>query len=370
MCTGLTIHEAAKLLIEEARRFLEQDLGFQNVQWNNLNASSTNEPINTSTKLQQIETSPLQQKQQANEAIPESVQMFEIRKRKSDEMILPTSNIPNNNLSATSRRKSRRIQNLKQTSPEQIKTHSIRKSDRLIRSNSNAMDSEKENKIENPIKLKIIDTSECDSIGSLNTSSKTTSDSMNASHILSITKNTLLTPSANLSRVQIVNVSGNEELFEKFAIELRLARRIGFSVAVGKKGYKTAPSNIGGNLLINQLTDNGEDKTDTVNCAFDNDLWYLAGIAMCLDDITGEVIFYMNLQDNHVQLKRRIQLLDELLGRSNVTLKMYEAREQSKIILQALPHLHRIGCQLEDPRIANWLLQPDDADASLLDMVH
>lgn len=302
----------------------------------------------------------------ANDQIQESEPMFpstDVRKRKSDEMIIP---ITPNYASSNGRRKSPRFQNVPvdAASTKKIQTranNSLRKSQRLCNNG-------KENHCENPIKNHIIDTSECDSIGLLSSSTKT--DPMNASHILSVTANDLVTTtqSANLSRIQVVNISGDETLFEKFSIQMRLACRIGFSMAVGKTGNdQQPPSRIGANLLINQFVDNRSE--DACNCAFDNGLWHLAGIAFCLDDDAAEVIFYMNFQNDQVPLDRCIKLLDELFGRHDVTLKMYDARDQSKIMMQAIPQLRRIACQLEDPRIANWLLHPDEGEANLLNMV-
>lgn len=220
---------------------------------------------------------------------------------------------------------------------------------------------------ENPMQNLLIDADDFDSIGFSDAQSQ--SSKLHDSHILSIDKDSD-TPAASLTQLKIINVCGNSGLFEGFCTELRRTNTVGLAVAVGSHILENPQSVIGANLLINQIT-GSLSSNGKRNCTFNGDLLYVAGISFCLAEIEPAAAFYLNFQDgdkSFVPFRRKIALMNELFGRTDVTIQVFDIREQCKVLATAVPEIRGIAGQLEDPRIANWLLQPD-VDANLVGMV-
>lgn len=91
------------------------------------------------------------------------------------------------------------------------------------------------------------------------------------------------------------------------------------------------------------------------NCVLSDDA-YLDGVSLCLGE---KVVFYLNLQANGskgMTFTEKIFFLREILMRSDFTLKMFEAKAGLKKIINCIP-ISNVNCLLEDPKIAQWLLQ-------------
>lgn len=237
------------------------------------------------------------------------------------------------------------------------------KQSKIVRSQN--VENHKPMQTENPMQNLPFDVDDFDSIGF----SDAHSSKLNDSHILSIEKESN-TPVASLAQLKVVNVCGNAGLFEGFCKELRCTNIVGLAVAVGSHISENPQSLIGGNLLINQFA-GSLSRDRKMNCTFNGGLQYVAGVSICLGETEPAAAFYLNLQDDEkmtVPFRRKVALLDEFFGRTDVTVQMFDVREQCKVLATALPEIRRISGQLEDPRIANWLLQPD-VDANLVQMV-
>lgn len=170
----------------------------------------------------------------------------------------------------------------------------------------------------------------------------------NSSHILSINKE--IDDRIILTHLNIIDVCGNENLFKKFIKEIEKTEEIGFSIGISK--FVKQKSLIGGNLLEN------ERKNDSDFLCIFNDCFYIEGISICFHDNT---VYYLNFQkiENKIQLKEKLDFLKNLLKRKELTLKVNDAKEQLKILLKAFPQITEISCKFLDPKIADWLLQPD-----------
>lgn len=173
----------------------------------------------------------------------------------------------------------------------------------------------------------------------------------NSSHILSINKE--VDDRIVLTHLNIVDVCGNENLFKKFMKEVERSQEIGFSIGISK--FVKQKSLIGGNLLENRRK--SKDCSSEFSCIF-NDCFYVEGISICFQDNT---VYYLNFQkaENKIQLKEKIDFLKNLLKRNDLTLKVNDAKEQLKILLTAFPEISEISSKFLDPKIADWLLQPD-----------
>ncbi|XP_068152426.1 DNA polymerase theta [Drosophila tropicalis] len=180
---------------------------------------------------------------------------------------------------------------------------------------------------------------------------------LNASHILSASKDDDVPSSFN--SIDIVDICGSRRLFQAAIQMLHEAPRCGLSVGLQMQAGKRKPL-IGANLLINQVAAQQE-AAATSDVLFEvDDNTFLACLSFCLAD---NVVYYMNMQQEGkkeaVGTQLKVEQLIKLLTRPELTLIMHEGKEQLKILRHAMPQLSRIAIKLEDPKVANWLLQPD-----------
>ncbi|TMW43629.1 hypothetical protein DOY81_011291 [Sarcophaga bullata] len=137
-------------------------------------------------------------------------------------------------------------------------------------------------------------------------------------------------------------------------------KRLGFCLAVQQKSGRNKPL-IGGNLLLNQMAA-AEQKTNlTETCEFQiDDTNYLAGIAFSISD---NVAYFMNMQQEGtckgLTSEIKCKYLRMILKSSEHTLLVYDAKEQMKTLRKIMKEIEDISVRLEDPKVANWLLQPD-----------
>lgn len=182
---------------------------------------------------------------------------------------------------------------------------------------------------------------------------------LNASHIMSCSKTE--ENASSFSSIDIIDICGNRQLFQMATQELLQSKRCGFSIGLQPQTGKRKPL-IGGNLLINQMAAAAEREAAAgTNVQFQvDDSSYLAGVAFCLND---NVVYYMNMQpeeeQQQVSSELKVQHLCSLLSRQDFTLLTHDAKEQLKMLRQAVPQLKDVQVMLEDPKVANWLLQPD-----------
>ncbi|KAL7729135.1 hypothetical protein ACLKA6_009605 [Drosophila palustris] len=183
---------------------------------------------------------------------------------------------------------------------------------------------------------------------------------LNASHILSCSKTD--ENASNLSSIDIVDICGDRKLFQLAFEELHKATRCGFSIGLQAQAGRRKPL-IGANLLINQVAAAEQREaaaaTGTEILFQVDDSFFIAGVAFCLAD---NVAYYMNLQpekSQQISTETKVKELCSLMEHQELTLLMHDGKEQLKTLRQALPQLQTINVMLEDPKVGNWLLQPD-----------
>lgn len=181
---------------------------------------------------------------------------------------------------------------------------------------------------------------------------------LNASHILSCSKAD--ENASSFSSVDIVDICGNSSLCQLAMEELQKATRCGFSVGLQHQAGRRKPL-IGANLLINQVAAAEEREAAAgKEILFQlDDSCFVAGIAFSLTD---NVVYYLNLQQeehHQVNTEKKLQNLYSLLKRTDLTLLIHDAKEQLKALRRALPDLKTVNVKVEDPKVGNWLLQPD-----------
>lgn len=397
--TGLTIREAAKLMIEDARRYLESEMGVHHVQWSQSTPTETpiqmNSNANTNLALKPI--------------MPESEDIFQTYsptnlKRKSTDT---ANNViqfdePKGQDRRTSTRKSPRIEAQKLNSRnakmpigknKQINSHQItptktdpgRESDceivqtpAQVQRNRSARIKNTDTKstrrpirptassgagVPNPMRNQLIDVNDMDSIGFSRSHNSSSTSALNASHIMSAVKQSTDSPDelTSLDKIQIVNVCGSAQLFSQFSNTVATSKVISMAVAVAHNMPSSTRRThvIGGNLLAQTSADESLERQQR-KCVFDEDVLYVAGISFALDDSAAS--FYVDMQigvDVVVPFSERIEWLTMTCSRSDMTIRMYDAKEQCKVLRKAIPSIREILCGLEDPRIAYWLLHAD-----------
>ena len=181
---------------------------------------------------------------------------------------------------------------------------------------------------------------------------------LNASHILSCSK--VENESSSFKSIDIIDICGNQELFKGAFKEFMANRRLGFCLAVQQMSGKHKPL-IGANLLLNQMAAADQKRNFTETCEFQIDgTNYLAGIAF---SISENVVYYMNMQQEgtckDLTSEIKCKYLRMIIRSSDHTLLVYDAKEQMKTLRKIMKEVEEISVRLEDPKVANWLLQPD-----------
>lgn len=171
---------------------------------------------------------------------------------------------------------------------------------------------------------------------------------LNASHILSISKQE--TKSSSFDRIHIIDVCGNKTLFDSASQEILSVKSFGMCLAVERLPNKTR-NLIGGNLLINQRKN--EDLENHFEHHIDDET-YLQGISISFGD---NVSLFFDLQlKNH---KESLEFLIKILSKADITALIFDTKDQLKALRKACSNLDGLSCKFEDPKVANWLLQPD-----------
>lgn len=314
--SGLSVTEAAKMIIQDARIYLENEMRINNVNWAN---TAANENDN---EVQNAKADAIVVTDNANQSA--SVEMHEHEANNQVERIeipremlpvipeLPTA-IINTSISIL-----------------QPKTPVRRKSS--ISNNHRIEESDNEDAIDDIISFD--DDKELPASNLLETS-----------HILNDSKTE--SKAGKFNHIKIIDVFKNRLYFLKFEEDFEQFSECALSLAIQKQ--------------------NPLNKSNAHNCAI-ADSSYIAGIAICIE---ANVAFYLNMQegdDLEVAWNQRVDFVSKLLSRSEFTLKICDAKNQLKMLLKAIPEMEVVACSIEDPKVAHWLLQPE-MDSSIGRMV-
>lgn len=182
---------------------------------------------------------------------------------------------------------------------------------------------------------------------------------LNASHILSCSK--VEPDCSSFKSIDIIDICGDQQLFKGAFKEFMNNKRLGFCLGIQQQTAKRKPI-IGANLLLNQVAAADRDSEKPMqNIDFQiDDTNYLAGIGFCVSE---NLVYYMNMQAEGtckgLTAEVKCKYLRMLLRSQDHCLIVYDAKEQFKILRKLLKDLGEIAVSLEDPKVANWLLQPD-----------
>lgn len=150
--------------------------------------------------------------------------------------------------------------------------------------------------------------------------------------------------------LQIVDVLADKKIFEVFKKEISEQKEISMSVGVQK--FQSESQIIGGNLLKSNRTQNDNKRI----FIFDGN-FYIDCISFCY---IGNRVCCLNFQKKDILLINNVKrFLKELMNRTDLTLKIYEAREHLKVLQKAIGLGQHINVKIRDPRMASWMIDPD-----------
>ena len=340
-------------------RYLEAELGVQSVHWTRNDVESIHSQSVTSS-VQTNFKPPKNRSPIVSEDIFGTDSTPSTRKRKSPDKSSTSRKSPRiqMNLQTNGEKKeTARKSNASLTDDDVIQQTPIEITKSFKKTQSRTQSSRKRNKETTAPQV---------DVDSIEFSLSSSSCDANSSHLLN--SNKIETKSENLSKLHIIRVFDSSLFLEQFKLELNKCTEIGFSVACNHNLKLNKPK-IGANLLS---ADSASEELTQFNCIFDG-CFYIDGIALYLEADTSDQLssYYFNLQHATAEdfsFDEKCKFFEELFQKSNLSLQVFDAKAQLKILLKAMPTVKEIKCHIEDPKIANWLLQPE-LEADLLDMV-
>lgn len=316
----MTVREAAAEMIENARRYLEIEMGVKNIVWSNHpNESQSQHDDMQSNRSPRVFSS----QQDSN-----STNVQNSRKRKMDDG---------------------------DDSPEYLK-NTGQNFGKKLRGIYPLLESEPEHeKLSDQLTLVSIKSAELLSAQNSTTSLPFEMDTIDP------------TRSMLFKELNIINVFRSLEFFNDFKTKIANSDVIGASVAVNQK-LISAPV-IGPATLVSNQMNSDADNLAIYNCNFDDNK-FIAGVSLCLGDST---VYYLNFQnethdDDAITFDIKTKFLVDIFHMEQLTLVIVDAKEQCKVLAKCFPQLRTLCTKLRDPLIANWILQPN-VESNLLTMV-
>lgn len=158
-------------------------------------------------------------------------------------------------------------------------------------------------------------------------------------------------------KIEIINVCKNRKFFSAFEKEVATTTdSITISVALELLDHAPILS-IGGNMLSRQQKLQAQNEK-----RYKNRSYYIAGLAFAFESQINHT-FYFTLQDEDndptITNSAKTNFLKKIFARNDVKLVMYDAKEQLKKLSSGLKHDIRVSAKIQDPKIANWLIQPE-----------
>ncbi|KAI4459694.1 dna polymerase i [Holotrichia oblita] len=164
------------------------------------------------------------------------------------------------------------------------------------------------------------------------------------------------TSSVDLSNIEIINVCSNRELFKCFCKELREQKQI--SLSLGCIKLEKAKPKIGKNIL------NEENPNHDINLKFQHENRQLKGISIAWGSNT---CYYVDFDSEIIGSQLKIALLKNTLKNPDLKVKLFDSKEQIKLLKLFLKI--DVNTKLEDPKVADWLLEPEGRERNLQAMI-
>lgn len=302
--SGLSVKEAAKMIIQDARYYLENEMRINNVNW----ANGVTHENGDEAQGSKVGVNAVRNNTQRSESVETCDQENNHEERiEAASAAPPMISPPRNDTS---------ISDLLPKTPSRSKP--------VTQSNHRHHESDNEDAIDDVISFDDDD----DELPASNL--------LETSHILNDSKTEQ--KAGQFNHINIIDVFNNRLYFLKFEEDFEHVGECALSLAIQKQ--------------------NPLNKSNSHNCVV-ADSAFIAGIAICIE---GNAAFYLNMQDGNdieVPWKQRVGFINNLLSRDDLTLKICDAKDQLKMLLKAIPEIGVVACSIEDPKVAHWLLQPE-----------
>lgn len=371
--TGLSVGEAAKMLIDQARQFLVLEMGVNNVDWSRKQTKAIDEPESTQNLAKKRKSDEISDHETSQTHVKRPIRSHNMTLRSSispkaspqasSTFKTPTSPL---NIPRTSKILNRSTQEIECSQDAVIyaqRSH-LGRSRMAQRTQANSVGV-------TPVKTSTPNTSSSSKGFSMADDSLSENPSLFHQSLLMNASESISIGNSNVSlngykQLHIIDVCKNRKFFQAFENELKENAKE-MSVAIGVSANETPIKlTIGGNLLQNhQKTLTGID-----NHKFPiSPAKYLHGIAFCL---TENYVYFLTMQDADndplITTHAKVKLIKDVLKRSDVTITIYDAKEHLKTVSRALNTVLPVQAKIFDPKVANWLLQPD-LDNTLANMI-
>lgn len=297
---GLSVKEAAQLIIDEARHYLRNEMGIQNINWSQQEETTTeNEAPNeiTTDTNQMASTSEPRENDSMSNRQPSRQQTNKRRIPLDKEVATPTKR---RNHGQTSRQ-------------EESSTSELSSED-----------------------------SDVDSVNLDNSTSFYNDENEDFMQQLRPSNNgpvILSDDHSTAPRLQIIDVTRNLNEFNKFIKSFKDVTECGFALAIARSDPL--------------------DRSKNYRCSITPDL-YVYGISMCFQD--KYVAHFLCLQDDEgsIDFNKRIEFIQSVLNRKELKLQINDAKTQLSTLLKIIPDVFYVKCFIEDSQVAQWLIQPED----------
>lgn len=159
----------------------------------------------------------------------------------------------------------------------------------------------------------------------------------------------------NIQELEIVDVCKNVELFKTFCAEVKTQSLL--SLSVGCSEAKIVKPTIGCNIIKKE-----QKQPDIVELRNKNRR--IDGFAINWGDNT---VYFINLlDDGNIAFDEKINLIRSIFNNTKI-IRMFDAKEQLKTLQFCKLE---INCFVEDPKVADWMLQPETNEKNLQMLVY
>lgn len=167
-------------------------------------------------------------------------------------------------------------------------------------------------------------------------------------------------PSAvDLANVDIIDVCGDKILFETFCNEAHSKTKISLAVACDR--IKIDVPVIGQHIVAQSSVTTAND-----NSKYTDEERLVSGVVLSWGE---NFVYFLNFcNEEHVTNVEKIELLQNILNKHDLVLRIFEYKEQAKLLYNSCK-VSINSTHVEDPKIADWILEPEGKEKNLPSMV-
>ncbi|XP_046614510.1 DNA polymerase theta [Neodiprion virginianus] len=166
----------------------------------------------------------------------------------------------------------------------------------------------------------------------------------------------------NWNVLDIINVTLNDNIFKLFSNELKQKTEIAIALAHNK--FVNDTIGIGSKLVSGSASRMKNKFKKNESCVYLDTV--VNGVAISWGRNVIYWISFENRKEGSITLKDRLQLLRDVFTDSSVNVRCYGSKEVYKKLHQCCKITP--NCRFLDPKVAEWLLQPETDESNICDM--